>query len=403
VVEDFEVMQKETEEANDGFKKIGEMFNQYTDIISNLSNDSIKLQATSNEMLASSETIAAAAEQMVSGTQESAKAVSEQSKALDEVNTASQELSEMADELRTSTNINKSAEEIAATAEELSANIEELSASAAEIASALAQMAGGGRIAADEAHKVEEMTEGVRAVTSTMLEMAVKAAHVFKEVEEVLNNSRGIAAKVWKGVQDRMVSYDSTNSSIEALQEKIRRIEKIVDTIENVSIQTNMLAVNGFVEASTAGEHGRGFSVVAGDIRNLANESAENADKIKDLVRDVQMQMNKVVSEVAQSEVASRKADEIMHGTAQRNSALTEQVETINKNRAVLAEKSKQIQEALALEEREVKEVVQVIASTKQQVEESSRVAEEQAKATNELANSIEEIASIADEMQVSA
>jgi methyl-accepting chemotaxis protein len=64
-----------------------------------------------------------------------------------------------------------------------------------------------------------------------------------------------------------------------------RRIDKIVDAITTVSIQTNMLAVNGSIEAARAGEFGKGFVVVATDIRNLAHDSAENADRIKDLVK----------------------------------------------------------------------------------------------------------------------
>ena len=64
-----------------------------------------------------------------------------------------------------------------------------------------------------------------------------------------------------------------------------RRIDKIVEAITTVSIQTNMLAVNGSIEAARAGEFGKGFVVVATDIRNLARDSAENADRIKDLVK----------------------------------------------------------------------------------------------------------------------
>jgi hypothetical protein len=61
-----------------------------------------------------------------------------------------------------------------------------------------------------------------------------------------------------------------------------------VDAITTVSIQTNMLAVKGSVEAARAGEFGKGFAVVSTDIRNLARDSAENAERIKDTVREVQ-------------------------------------------------------------------------------------------------------------------
>ncbi len=162
-----------------------------------------------------------------------------------------------------------------------------------------------------------------------------------------------------------------------------------------------MLAVNGFIEAATAGEHGRGFSVVAGDIRNLAAESAENADKIKDLVRDIQMQMGKVVSEIAQSETASRKSNEASALAAQKNAAVTAELEDIAKNRVGLRKAIDESKTAIAEDVRESKRVMEITGSAQQQVDQASRVAQEQAKAINELANSIEEIASIADEMQI--
>ena len=92
-------------------------------------------------------------------------------------------------------------------------------------------------------------------------------------------------------------SVESAKSVLE-LEERTRRIDKIVDAIVMVTVQTKMLAVNGNVEAARAGEYGRGFSVVAGDIRSLANESSENADRIKDLVKNVQTQINKVGGDI---------------------------------------------------------------------------------------------------------
>jgi len=216
-----------------------------------------------------------------------------------------------------------------------------------------------------------------------------------------LENARAGARDIWQRLQDCIKSYEGTNNAIEALQDKIRQIEKIVDTIENVSVQTNMLAVNGFIEAATAGEHGRGFSVVAGDIRNLAAESAENADKIKDLVRDIQIQAGKVVTEIAQSEAASRKGDEAASIAAQKNAVVTAEMEDIAQNRVGLRKAIDESKIAIAEDVRESKRVMEIVDIARQQVEQASRVADEQAKAINELANSIEEIASIADEMQI--
>ncbi len=95
---------------------------------------------------------------------------------------------------------------------------------------------------------------------------------------------------VFKGLEDPRKSRDQIN----ALELVSRRIDKIVDAITTVSIQTNMLAVNGAIEAARAGEFGKGFVVVSTDIRNLAHDSSENAERIKDMVKAVQDQIGAV-------------------------------------------------------------------------------------------------------------
>ncbi len=402
VVEDFKHSEEGLNRVVDNeFTKIGELFGKYAEMVTEDLGLAIKLQGQSDEFLSSSESIASAVQQLLSSSQESSKGVAEQSKAMAEVNIATQELTEMAEELKTSTNINKSAEEVAATAEELSANIEEVSASAGQIAIALNQMVGGSRLAGGEAGKANKLTEDVKAVLQGLTDLSAEAGQLFNEVDRLMQEGRMEARKLWYEVKDSIKSYEITNASIEALQDKIRRIEKIVDTIENVSIQTNMLAVNGFVEAATAGEHGRGFSVVAGDIRNLASESAENADKIKDLVRDIQMQMVKVAAEIAQSEIAARKADDMMVVAAQKNQVVTSGLEALVVTRKAIGKQLGETKTASAEAEEGTQEVVSLIEIAVEQIEKASQVAQEQAKATNELANAIEEIASIADEMQV--
>jgi methyl-accepting chemotaxis protein len=81
---------------------------------------------------------------------------------------------------------------------------------------------------------------------------------------------------------------------IAGLEGVSRSVDKIVDGIGMVSIQTNMLAVNGSVEAARAGDFGKGFAVVSKDIRTLARDSGENAGRIKDTVRAIQDQIGAV-------------------------------------------------------------------------------------------------------------
>lgn len=359
-----------------------------------------KLVENANKLMMGSESISSATAEVAVGTKEISSAVNEQTRALAEVSTASQELSEMADELKTSTDINKSAEEVAATAEQLSANVEELSSSAAQIASSLVQMNDAIQTIYQENKNAQQLTETGQEIIASTEDIASLSKTLRVEFNELWTKVRAKAREIAQRVQKTMQSYKDINIAIEKLQDKIRRIEKIVDTIQNVSIQTNMLAVNGFVEAATAGEYGRGFSVVAGDIRSLANESAENADKIQDLVRDIHNQMTKVIADINQSEAASHEATTDVPRATVTNMQVTEALEQMNELGASLRDVLNNIKAGAEITKQQVQAVAEIVERSNEQTNQATQLAQEQARAIDELACSIEEIASIADEMQ---
>jgi methyl-accepting chemotaxis protein len=188
---------------------------------------------------------------------------------------------------------------------------------------------------------------------------------------------------------------------ITALEQVSRRIDKIVDAITTVSIQTNMLAVNGSVEAARAGEFGKGFAVVSTDIRNLARDSAENADRIKDTVKSIQDQIGAVRRDL--EEIATASSLEV-----EKNKAITADLDAVTTEMSVVLKGSREILEGSDEIVRVVKEVqtgVEQIAAAAQQTTrastEATNAAKEQSKGAEELAAAIEEIASLADELQV--
>ena len=115
-----------------------------------------------------------------------------------------------------------------------------------------------------------------------------------------------------------------------------RSVDKIVDGIGMVSIQTNMLAVSGSVEAARAGDLGKGFAVVSKDIRNLARDSGENAGRIKDTVRAIQDQIATVRKDLEQI-VAAAEAEN------QRNAAVLSNLGVVETDMDELAAGNREI------------------------------------------------------------
>ena len=145
-------------------------------------------------------------------------------------------------------------------------------------------------------------------------------------------------------------------SSMKEMHEASAKIADIISTIDGISFQTNLLALNAAVEAARAGDHGRGFAVVAGEVRSLAQRSAESAKEIKSLIEDsidkieqgtsqvnnAGDSLSKIVTSVQQvsaivgeiAEASSEQAD----GISQVNRAVSELDNTTQQNAALVEE-----------------------------------------------------------------
>jgi methyl-accepting chemotaxis protein len=222
-------------------------------------------------------------------------------------------------------------------------------------------------------------------------------------INEMLALNRAAVDDLIAGVEKSVESGRQSREQISALEQISRRIDKIVDAITTVSIQTNMLAVNGSVEAARAGEFGKGFAVVSTDIRNLARDSAENADRIKDTVKAIQDQIVVVRGDL--TEIADNAVLEV-----EKNKRISANLQGVAAEMTAVLAGSKGVSEASDTIVEVVQEVqtgVEQIAAAAQQASrsagEATTAAREQAKGTEELAAAVEEIASLADELQAGA
>jgi methyl-accepting chemotaxis protein len=206
----------------------------------------------------------------------------------------------------------------------------------------------------------------------------------------------GLIGSIGSGVEATRQSLQQ----IKELELVSRKIDKIVDAITQVSIQTNMLAVNGSIEAARAGEYGKGFVVVATDIRNLAHDSAENADRIKDLVKGIQDQIGVVGRDLIEIMAAGQSEAEKTRAISVDLAAISSDVEELERGNEHTMTASQEI--ALAMGH--VKVTVDQVSAAAQQAEKAAEqaagAARQQAQGAEELGSAIEEIASLADELQ---
>lgn len=217
----------------------------------------------------------------------------------DEIGELATHINEMRSRLRQfSATINRTVEHVASSAVQVSGHAQETLAASNDIAASLKEMsAGSSAIAAgaeESAKAMEEMAAGIQRVAQSASSLAEASLIAEQDAKQ------GIHALGEASAQMDTITAGMSQSAkvIRQLGESSQEIEKIVEMITAIASQTNLLALNAAIEAARAGEQGRGFSVVAEEVRKLAEQSDQFAQQIAVLSQNVRSEADQAVHSI---------------------------------------------------------------------------------------------------------
>ncbi|MCT6815536.1 methyl-accepting chemotaxis protein [Lysinibacillus fusiformis] len=296
--------------------------------------------------------------------------------------------------------VSNSAEHVAATSEQLTASSEQTSTASDEITKAIQQISTGQEkqlLGMKEAnHSVTEISSSLTAITENIKELndlSIETSKVSLSGNEVITQSVEQMNQINK--QNIM-----TNEAMLLLESKSQEIGEIINVITSIAAQTNLLALNAAIEAARAGEQGKGFAVVADEVRKLAEESGNAANNISTLIGEIQLHTQNTVQIVNEGKSVVETGIRYVANAGKTFDEIAADVDMINNK---LSSVSTEIQEINANTEILVNEILK----TKDVTDQSSRytqqvvaAAEEQSATMIEMTFASRSLAEMSQELQ---
>lgn len=238
---------------------------------------------------------------------------------------------------------------------------------------------------------IQQVAENAQQVTSS----AFSAAHEAETGEQKLNLAVGQIDTISKTV-------NSTAGIIVGLGAKSQEIGQIVDLITSIADQTNLLALNAAIEAARAGEQGRGFAVVAEEVRKLAEESGEAANRIAGLILEIQNEANRAVKAMEGGTREVAKGTEVVDEAGQAFQEIMKAISIVNQQIQEMSAASQEMAASAETAIQAIEATTEAAVNNAQSANRISDIVEEQMDGIKEIDAAVDKLGEVITDLEQS-
>ncbi|AKI90814.1 methyl-accepting chemotaxis protein TlpC [Bacillus subtilis] len=295
--------------------------------------------------------------------------------------------------------VQQSALQLASASQQLSAGAEETNQASEKITEAVQQIANG---AQDQIARIENSESSLKQASADIRDISANTAAI-ADKGQLAQSKADIGQKEIANVQAQMdaihQSIQKSGEIIHQLDGRSKQIEQILSVITQIADQTNLLALNAAIEAARAGEQGKGFAVVADEVRKLAEESQQSAGQISKLIIEIQKDMNRsarsvehVKTEAAEGVTMIQRTRDAFKEIAAATGEISAEISDLSSSVTNISASAHQINDSFAANTADIKE------STKN-TRQAAALTEEQFAAMEEITAASETLSQLAEEL----